>query len=151
MEDVKSIQRILANRALTVKFLESVSMAMRALDGKPIEEHDIISRLTNIKNILERSRFPTYPIIQRQVYLRLGHAIFGKDAEALKIWADLEAEALISYKGKSREENVEMAKHQAAQESQQIIFGRPMQQAPKKSRWPWGRKEQPSESEFVHQ
>jgi len=82
---------------------EAISMMVRAFEGKPIEPEDIITRLTNVKNILERSRFPTYPLLAKQVYLRL-IALYAPEAYPCRDWADLEAQALISYKGLSREE-----------------------------------------------
>ena len=103
---------------------EAISMMVRAFEGKPIEAQDIITKLTNVKNILERSRFPTYPLLQKQVYLRL-IAKYNPQAYACEDWANLEAEALISYKGKSREEYVDITKHAGgtAEQQQDFYFG----------------------------
>ena len=89
---------------------EAISMMVRAFEGKPIEKDDIITRLINVKKIWERSRFPTYPLLRKQVYLRLLKWKYGDMAEACEVWADFEAEALISYKGEGRAEYVELGK-----------------------------------------
>ncbi len=105
------------------KELENIAKLKRAFEGKPPDPQDIITRLTNVKNILERSRFPTYPLLSKQIYLRL----IGKyipEASACLEWAEREAEALISYKGLSREEFTEQMKHIAgAREDQQFFIG----------------------------
>jgi len=89
---------------------KTISTLVRALDGKPPEGEDAITRLTNVKDILERSCFPTYPLLAKQVYLRLIHRYAPVEAESCEAWANLEARALISYKGKSREEYTEQLK-----------------------------------------
>ena len=125
---------------------------VRAFEGKPPEGEDAITRLTNVKNILERSRFPTYPLLAKQVYLRLLHKYAPLEGEAYKDWANLEAEALISYKGKSREEYTEQLKHaQGALEEQRIYLGGIPQQPQKKGFLRGFRKPKPKESEFVAQ
>jgi len=88
---------------------EAISMMVRAFEGRPIEPEDVITRLTNVKNILERSRFPTYPLLAKQVYLRL-IAKYNPQAYACRDWADMEAEALIEYRGQGRTEYVEMTR-----------------------------------------
>lgn len=129
---------------------EAISMMVRAFEGKPIEPDDIITRLTNVKNILERSRFPTYPLLAKQVYLRL-IAKYNPDALSCEEWANLEAYALISYKGKSREEYVEMTKATSGlQEQQQFYLGdrkQPQQQESKRRFWQRKPKE---EAEFIN-
>lgn len=131
----------------------AISMLVRAFEGKPIEPEDVITRLTNVKNILERSRFPTYPLLAKQVYLRL-IALYNPNAYACWDWAELEAEALISYKGESRKEYVEMTKAAAAAATeQQFYFGErpPMPvQTPKKRFWQRS-KTVKEESEFAYQ
>lgn len=129
---------------------EAISMMVRAFEGKPIEPDDIITRLTNVKNILERSRFPTYPLLAKQIYLRL-IAKYNPQAKACKDWADLEAEALISYKGQSRAEYVEMTKAAAAASGQEFYLGQPKPETQPKPRL-WQRKpKRQEESEFVAQ
>jgi len=138
----------LDNRMLKSVF-EAISMMVRAFEGKPIEPQDIITKLTNVKNILERSRFPTYPLLAKQVYLRL-IAKYNPQASPCKDWADLEAEALISYKGQSRSEFVDMTKAAtAAQEQQQFYLGETRLAQPPKRRF-WQRKPK-QESEFIAQ
>jgi len=127
---------------------EAISMMVRAFEGRPIEAQDIITKLTNVKNILERSRFPTYPLLAKQVYLRL-IAKYHPEAYACRDWADLEAQALIEYKGQGRDEYVEMTKAVAYPEEQEIFVGAPQQtqiQAKKRRFWHRGRpKTEPSE------
>jgi len=132
---------------------QAISMMVRAFEGRPIEAEDVITRLTNVKNILERSRFPTYPLLAKQVYLRL-IALYEPSAFPCRDWADLEAEALISYKGQSRQEYVEMTKAAAAATTEQeFYFGEmpPRVQPQRKSRWPWRRQRKREESEFEYQ
>jgi len=135
---------------------EAISMMVRAFEGRPIEPEDIITRLTNVKNILERSRYPTYPLLAKQVYLRL-IAKYNPAAYACRDWADLESQALISYKGLSREEYVEMTRAAtAARTEQEFYFGEMPsipQQAKVKRRW-WQRllpAKPKEESEFEHE
>ena len=130
---------------------KAISMMVRAFDGKPIEPEDIITRFTNIKNILERSRFPTYPLLAKQVYLRL-IAEYNPQAKACEKWANLEAEALISYKGLSRQEYVDSIKAAANVGTEQQFYvgeGKPIQ--PQVKRRFWQRKPKTDESEFENQ
>jgi hypothetical protein len=129
---------------------EVISTMVRAFDGKPVESDDLITRLTNVKNLLERSRFPTYPLLAKQVYLRL-IAKYNTQASACEDWADLEAQALISYRGKSREEYTEQLKHAGgARDEQMVYFGSSMQ--PQVSKKPFlKRQPKPEESEFKAQ
>ena len=87
----------------------TISLLMKAIDGSPIEPDDIIRELINLKDIRERSRFPTYPILAKNVYLRL-ISKYHPEAKACLDYADHEAHTLISYKGESRKEAVEMRK-----------------------------------------
>jgi hypothetical protein len=133
---------------------EAISMMVRAFEGRPIEPQDIITRLTNVKNILERSRFPTYPLLAKQVYLRL-IALYNPQAYPCKDWADLEAEALISYKGQSRAEYVEMTRAAAAAKTEQEFYFGEMPRVPVGEKKRFGflrRKPQAKEqSEFEYQ
>ena len=130
-----------------------ISTLVRAFEGKPPEGEDAITRLTNVKDILERSRFPTYPLLAKQVYLRLIHKYAPEEAESCEVWANLEARALISYKGKSREEYTEQLKHAsgALDEGQRIIFGMGSPQPQKKGFLRGFRKPKEEESEFTAQ
>lgn len=90
--------------------LDVLSMLIRAFEGQDINpENDIITRLINIKNILERSNFPSMPIINFQVYCRLV-AKYHPELEAFQQWANYQAEALKSYKALSSEQYVDMVK-----------------------------------------
>lgn len=134
---------------------EAISMMVRAFEGRPIEPEDVITRLTNVKNILERSRFPTYPLLAKQVYLRL-IAKYNPQAYACRDWADMEAEALISYKGQSRTEYVEMTRAAAAAQTEQEFYFGEVPQAPvqgEKKRFGFLRRKPSSreQSEFEHQ
>lgn len=107
---------------------QAISMFVNALEGRPIEAEDIITRLINVKNKMERSRFPTYPLLAKQVYLRL-IAHYNPQGEACKEWADYESEALIAYKGLNWDAYVEMAKAATGpQEQQQFYFGGAMKE-----------------------
>ena len=127
---------------------KAISMMVRAFEGRSIEPEDIITRFTNIKNILERSRFPTYPLLAKQVYLRLIKE-YNPQALACERWANLEAEALISYRGLSREEYVDSIKAASNVAEQQFHLGDRNLQQPTKRRF-WQRKPK-EESEFVSQ
>lgn len=132
---------------------EAISMMVRAFEGRPVEPEDVISRLTNVKNILERSRFPTYPLLAKQVYLRL-IAEFHPECKAFAKWADREAEALISYKGLSREEYVEMTKAATQGEPTQVFYGERkgmVSQEPRRHFWQRKPKAPKEETEFENQ
>lgn len=102
---------------------QAITMLVRAFQGLEPEPSDIISKLIDVKNPMERSRFPTYPILQKQVYLRLLAALIP-EAESCLTWADLEAHALVEYKGEGRTEWVEATKVTAGVgETQQITIG----------------------------
>lgn len=133
----------------------AISMMVRAFEGKPIEEDTVVSKLVDIKDIMQRSRFPTYPLIAKQVYLRL-IALYNPNAYACKDWADLEAKALIAYKGQNWDAWIEMTKAEkgAVMPGQQFYFGE-KQVAPtepaRKGHF-WSRSPKPKEeSEFEHQ
>jgi len=149
-DELEDIQRISEwDKEKVKQFAEALSMMIRAFEGKPIEPDDIISKFTNIKNLLERSRFPTYVLLQKQVYLRL-IALKNPAARSLEKWATKEAEALISYKGKSREEYVDTMKSQAARETQEFYLGQTQPQQPQVKRRFWQRKPK-EQTEFANQ
>ena len=140
---------------LDVKLMKStfqaISMMVRAFNGQSVDDDDVITRLTNVKNLLERSRFPTYPLIAKQVYLRLIQQ-YHPEAASCQQWADYEAEALISYKGLSREEYTEQMKAASAGEQQQVFMGQLGQpRQPEAKRRFWQRGESKEKSEFVNQ
>jgi len=127
---------------------EALSMFARAFEGKPIEPENVIKTLIDHKNLMERSRFPTYPLLAKQVYLRL-IALFHPEAKCCADWADLEAHALIQYKGQGREEyvNVQKAASQSPEQQFYLAPKQGLQQQPKKSRWQFRKPKE--ESEFV--
>jgi len=130
---------------------EALSMFARAFEGQPIEPENVIKTLIDHNELMERSRFPTYPLLSKQVYLRL-IAIIHPEAVVCESWADLEAKALIEYKGLGRDEYVDIHKAAQPQGTEQLLyFGsqrQQQQQQPKKSRWQFLRGKQHRESEF---
>lgn len=130
-EDIKKV-KALAKEMNLEEFSTFISGIVRAFEGKPINPEELILKLINVKNILERTRFMTYPLLGRNVYLRL---IAQKHSEATSCleWANLEAYGLTSYKGLSRTEFVDMTKKaQAPEEQQQIFFPSSEVQKPKR-------------------
>jgi hypothetical protein len=131
---------------------EAIRMMVCAFEGRPIDASDVITRLINVKNIVERSRFPTYPLLAKQVYLRL-IALYNPQGYPCKDWADLEAEALVAYKGLNWDAYVEMAKaSQVPGEQQQFYFGTTQPQKaevpqPKRRFWQKGKPKEQSEFE----
>lgn len=136
------------------KIFEILSMLVRAFEGKDISETDVITRLVNVKNILERSRFPSMNIINFQVYCRLV-AKYHPELQCFEDWANIQAHALISYQGLSREEYVDMYKAQVGyaptpQTAISVGSGSPQaqqQQQQKKAHW-WSRKPKEPQGEF---
>jgi hypothetical protein len=80
--------------------LEAIAMMIRAFEGKSVEPDDVITRLINVKNNMERSNFPTMLILQEQVYCRLV-AKYHPELEAFSDYADEKAHALIALKGQN--------------------------------------------------
>jgi len=139
------------DKEMLIATASAISMMVRAFEGKAIEPQDIITRFTNIKNILERSRFPTYPLLAKQVYLRL-IAEYNPNASACKKWADFEAEGLISYKGLSREEYVDSIRAATSVGTeQQFYLGERKAPQPQVKRRFWQGKGKVEESEFENQ
>jgi hypothetical protein len=95
-----------------------LSIIFRALDGQDVSGDDKIAQLTNPRNILERSRYPTYVQLSLAVYLKLLYSMTR--IKSYDLWADKLSEALISYKGQGRGEYVEMVK---APQAPQQVFG----------------------------
>ena len=130
--------------------LNTIRKLMRALDGQSIEDGDIITKLTNPKDITERTRFVTFPILQKNVYLRI---VASKHPElyAFREWADSEAHALISYKGKGREEYVDMMKSPQLPEAGTVIGSYSGQLPQPQKRRFWQRNPKPEQTEFTAQ
>lgn len=133
------------------KILGIIRKFMLTLDGKNIEDDSVTLNLTDPKEILERTRFTTFPLLQKNVYLRIV-AKHHPELTAFKHWADIEAKALLSYKGESRKEWVEIKKAaQIAQPTQLFNGYSPTheQQTTQKKRF-WQRTPK-TESEFKNQ
>ena len=130
---------------------EKISLLMKAVDGQAIEPDDIIRQLINLKDIRERSRFPTYPILARNVYLRLIYDKYPEYADSCLRWANHEAHCLIAHKGEGRKEAVEMSRSAqiAGADQQTIMYNSQLPQQQKKSRF-WNRGNKP-QSEFVNE
>lgn len=129
--------------------MERITQLVRASKGLPPEAQDAISNLINVKSDLERSRFPTYNILQLIVYLKLIAYHYGKPAELCGVWAKFLMEGLIEYKGQGRDEWVEAVKRTEAPDQTSFTFGAMhRQQAPKPKRHWWQRKPK-EETEFV--
>ena len=92
------------------EFGKVISILVRAFDGLDVSGDDKITMLTNPRNILERSRYPTYTQLSLVVYLELLYT--QSNCIAYHEWATKLSEALISYKGQGRGEYVEMNKAQ---------------------------------------
>lgn len=126
------------------KVFSILSMLIRAFEGKDPADKDVITRLINLNSQMERSRFPSMPIINFQVYCRLLAHYYPEECEAFGKWADLQAEALIAYQGLNWDAYVDMVKAQyGAQPTPQtaISFGTQqaqVQQQQQKKHW-WSR------------
>jgi hypothetical protein len=131
------------------KLAEMISLLSRAFEGQSIEK-DKISKLINLDNLIERSYYPTYPLLAKQVYLRLLSKYYPKAAKSCEDWANIEAEALIEYKGKGREQYTEIMKAAVGITD----LGLNMQAQPREPQQPkrrfWQRKPT-EESEFKNQ
>lgn len=119
-----------------ISILEIFSMLVRAFQGKEVNpDEDVITRLINVKNILERSNFPSMPIINFQVWARL-IAKYHPELDAFQDWADFQAQGLKSLKALSSEQYVDMFKAQqgagAPAAATSIMFN-PMMQQEKRS------------------
>lgn len=155
-QEVFNIETLISKEKLELirQNLDIISMLIRAFEGKDVNpEHDVITRLINVKNILERSNFPTMPLINFQVYCRLV-AKYHPELECFKDWADLQAEALKSYKALSSEQYVEMMKALQGvapqpQSSTNINF--PGQQAQQQKRGLFRRGPKPEKAEFENE
>lgn len=138
-EDFKeSLGKLLTGRSHDemVFIYENISMMVRAFEGKAVDPKDSIDKLTNIRNIFERSGFPTYVILSQVTYLRLLYHIYGEPAKICLDWATFLSEDLISYKRQGREEYRDMVKAASVQEGQRIfVGGSPQSQEPKKRPW----------------
>jgi len=146
-KDSETIQKFLSLDEKDFKDrLNKLSLLVRAFNGESIDPDTVVQYFTDIKQITERSRFPTYPLVGLQVYLRT-IAELNPQAKACKVWADHHAHTMISYKGDSRKELVDMKKASSMSPQQVFSLGQGQQETrePKKSLFSRRRKE---ESEF---
>lgn len=128
--------------------LEQLAKIFRILEGKPLDSDSVITRLTDPKEILERSRYPTYSILSLAVYLRLIYK-FNDNAKSCLEWSNTLSKAMISYKGKSREEWVEQLKVQNASEQQFIIGDQRATDKPMKRSRFWNRPKKQAEPQEI--
>jgi len=78
------------------KLLQAHSMMVRARRGESIEPEDIFSGMLNIKDIRERTRFPSYLDLRRHIYLRFLSHIVPEANDIINAWVDEEAHEFIS-------------------------------------------------------
>jgi len=91
------------------RHLQTLSMTERARRGESIEPEDVFSGMLNIKDIRERTRFPSYLDLRRHIYLRFLSHIVPEAGDIINAWVDEEAHEFISYpKGEGRKEGVEI-------------------------------------------
>ena len=134
------------------KQLQALSDIMKVFDGKSLEGEDLISFNTNLKDIKERTRFLTFPLLKENVYFRLHEELYPEIAQSGKYYADTVATSLISYKGLGREEFRDIKKAAQPTDGQGTVIGsytgQPQTVEPK--RHFWNRKPKGEESEFVN-
>lgn len=113
-EEIEYIYSLLVDPELQNELktlLQNYSMLVRARKGESIEPEDIFSGMLNIKDIRERTRFPSYLDLRRHIYLRFLSLIVPEASDLFKAWADEEGHEFISYpKGEGRKEGVEIMK-----------------------------------------
>jgi len=124
-----------------LELAQTIMVLKRASEGKTPEPQDVISNLINVRSMFERTGFPTYTILTKAVYLKLGEWYFNhlygkgeedKPAKILGQWADFEMQALIAYKRQQRKEAIEMVKRTT--EGEETTFNFAAQQGPVKAR-----------------
>lgn len=122
-QDLEKVTTLMqgASEAEMKRFAKSLSLLIRTFNGEVIDPDSVVEFFTDIKKLTERSNFPTYSLIAKQVYLRLLAAIYP-EADSCLLWAEEEAHALISYQGLSRGQLVEM-KRSANQTGQLFQIG----------------------------
>lgn len=126
--------------------MEKIMWMVRAGKGLPPEPKDAISNLINVKNQMERSRFPTYTILTQVVYLKLGYLLYGEEAKILNQWSEELCHALIAYKGQGRKEWVEA--HRSTNVGEQTTFSFGSQTQPQQPKRRWYQRKSKEETEF---
>lgn len=131
------------------KQLQYLSDIMKVFDGKTLDGEDLISFNVNLKDIKERTRFLTFPLLKENVYFRLHAHLYPEIAISGKYYADTVAKSLISYKGLSREEFRDIRKAAQPTDERGTVIGSytagAVQQQPKKRFW---QRTPKTESEF---
>lgn len=136
--------------AIMKKVAEVISLLNRAFEGQSLEK-DKISKLIDLDNLIERSYYPTYPLLAKQVYLRLLAKYYPKAADSCKDWADIEAQALIEYKGLAREQYTEIMKAAVGLPDLGLnVEAKPREPQQPKRRF-WQRKQPQEQTEFKNQ
>lgn len=131
--------------------MEKITQLVRASKGLAPEPVDVYSYMMNIKEPLERTGFPTFTILQKAVYLKIGYEIYGEDAKILDIWADTEMKALIAYKRQQRKEAIEMAKRVEEGEKTSFYMGRDTRKEQPQAKSHWWQRKQKTQTEFKNQ
>lgn len=148
MEMTQKLEKPLTQEQIRDQFIfemEKIMWMVRAGKGLPPEPKDAISNLINVKNQMERSRFPTYTILTQVVYLKLGYLLYGEEAKILNQWSEELCHALIAYKGQGRKEWVEAVKRSEAPDQTTFSFGSREPQQPKRR---WYQRKPKEETEF---
>lgn len=129
-----------------LEFASKISVITRATQGKPVDATSIYDKLIDIKDIKERSRYPTYPILSLIVYLELIYKA-NRNAKACLNWSQTLSKALISYKGQSRSEFVDMSKAPIPPQQEFYLGSQRSETQPMKKARFWSRapKQEPSE------
>lgn len=131
------------------KQLQTLSNLMRVFDGKSMDAEDLISFNINLKDIKERTRFVTFPILRENVFFRLHTELYPEIAMSGELYADLLAKSYISYKGLGREEFRDIRKA-APSDEQGMFVGNMTSNAPQppKKRFGFLNRSKKVESEF---
>jgi hypothetical protein len=118
-EDKAKLQNILStvDHDQLMNLFKLVGDLLSIIEGRPEPQKP----LTDVNNKLEKTNFPTHAIRRKNEYLRL-ISFFNKNAVACLKWADVEAEGLESYQGKSREQEVELRKTANLNQSSQEFY-----------------------------
>lgn len=113
------------------KQLRTLSLLLAVFEGKNIDEQqDLISFNVNLKDIKERTRFVTFPILKENVYFRLLADLYPEIAASGLLYADMTAKSYISYKGLGREEFRDIRKAAQPEIGQDLVIGNYSQNRP---------------------
>jgi len=143
----------LIDRDKMKRFAEELGMLIRGTKGLPIDPETWFSKLINMKDKDERSRFPTYPMVARQVALRMSKKMYPGIAQSSEDLADFYASGLIGYHGLARKEAVEMSKAPQLPDTNQVVVGSQQKQVEQQKKTHWWQRKPKDElgSEFQNQ